>query len=85
MIQYKQGEDLWRKQKVFEEGDMVMEHLIQERFPKGTYNKLKYKNIRPWRNLRNFLYNDYKLELLETFDISLIFNIFYLYEFHEGE
>jgi hypothetical protein len=35
--------------------------------------------------LRKIFYNGYKLELLEDFDISPIFSVAELYEFHEGD
>ena len=58
---------------------------MKEIFPQGTYNKLKYKKIGPCRILKIISNNAYKLELLEIFYISPIFNIANLYEFHEGE
>jgi hypothetical protein len=76
---------LHRKLKVFEEGDIVMAHLRKDIFPIGMYNKLKYKKIGPCKILRKIFDNAYKLDLLEAFDISPIFNVSELYEFHEEE
>jgi hypothetical protein len=62
-----------------------MAHLRNERLPKGTYNKLKYKKIGLCRILKKIYDNTYQLELLDKFDISPTFNVVDLYEFHEGE
>jgi hypothetical protein len=62
-----------------------MEHLRKEIFMIGTYSKLNYKKIGPCQILRKKNYNAYKLDFPEYFDISPIFNVAYLYEFHEGE
>jgi hypothetical protein len=62
-----------------------MAHLRKEIFPRGTYSKLNYKKIGPCRILRKIFDNAYKLELPEDFDISPIFNVVDLYEFHEGD
>ena len=76
---YKCTADQRKRQLQFEVGDMVLAHLRKERFPKGTYNKLKMKKIRPCRILRKFGENAYELELPEGIGISPIFNISDLY------
>jgi hypothetical protein len=52
-----------------------MAHLRKERFTRGTYNKLKYKEIELCRILKKIYDNAYQLELPDKFDISPIFNI----------
>ena len=52
-----------------------MTYLRKERFPKGTYNKLKLKNIGPCKNLRKFSSNAYEIELPSNLEVSPIFNV----------
>ena len=61
-----------------------MAYLRKERFPKGTYNKLKLKKIGPCKVLRNFFANDYEIELPSDLKISPIFNVSYLYPFRDA-
>ena len=82
---YKQRVDQHWTWKVFQEGEMVMDHLRKEWFPRDTYKKIKYKKIGPCRILKNISENAYQLELLKKFDISPTFNVVDLYEFHEGD
>jgi hypothetical protein len=44
-------------------------------FPRGTYNNLKMKKIRPCKILRKFDANAYEIELPDDVGISPIFNI----------
>ena len=80
---YKQRADLRRREVDFQVGDLVMEYLRKERFPKGTYNKLKLKNIGPCKILRNFFVNAYEIELPSHLQISPIFNVSNIYLFKD--
>ena len=62
-----------------------MAHFRKERFPRGTYNKLKIRKIRPCKVLINFGENAYEIELLDGIEISPIFNVADLYPYKAGE
>jgi hypothetical protein len=64
---------------------LILAHLRKERFPRGTYNKLKMKKIGPCRVLKKFGANGYKIELPDGIEISLIFNISDLYPYKAEE
>jgi hypothetical protein len=83
--EYKCRVDQHIRELQFEVGDLVLAHLTKERFPRGTYNKLKMKNIRPCKILRKFEANYYELELPDGVGISPIFNIDDLYPYMEYE
>jgi len=74
-LKYKQQANLKRREVQFNVGDEVLVHLRKECFPKGKYNKLKYKKIRPCKVLRKFLANAYKIQLPPGICISPIFNV----------
>ena len=65
---------------------MILAHLGKERFPRGTYNKLKMKKIGSCKIIKKFGTNAYKIELPDGIRISMIFNIsdLYLYKVEEA-
>ena len=66
-------------------GDPVLAHLRKERFPMGTYNKLKMKKIGPCKILRKFDANAHEIELPDGVGISPIFNVSYLYPYRKDD
>ena len=70
-----------RREVNFEVGELVLAHLQKERFPRGQYNKLKFKKIGPCKILQKFSTNAYELELPTGIGIYPIFNVADLYPY----
>ncbi|PIN02051.1 hypothetical protein CDL12_25438 [Handroanthus impetiginosus] len=62
--------------------NQVMIHLKRERFPKRAYHKLASRKIGPCKILKKISSNASVVELPDDLQISPIFNIANLFEFH---
>jgi hypothetical protein len=82
---YKHRANQHHRELQFEVGDQVLAHLRKERFPRGTYNKLKMKNIGPCKILQKFDENSYEIELPDRVGISPIFNVSDLYHYRKDD
>lgn len=79
---YKKSADKKRRQAEFSKGDLVMIHLRKNRFPTGTYNKLKDKQIRPFPILEKYGDNAFKIGLPLDIHIHPVFNVADLKPYH---
>lgn len=79
---YKVQADLYRREKCFDEGDLVMVHLQKERFPIREYHKLQTKKFSPFRIVKKISKNAYILDLPVDWKISSTFNVLDMFEYH---
>jgi len=79
---YKDAVNAKKRVKVFREGDLVMAHLRKNRFPTGTYGKLKSRKYGPFRDKRKINDNACVVEFPEGNLISNTFNVANLFAYH---
>ena len=71
-----------RKYVEFEVGELVWVHLRKDRFPPGKFGKLKPRVDGPFKIIEKIGENAYKLQLLDEYEISPMFNVKDLRAYH---
>ena len=84
-LRHKVQKDKHRKQRVFNEGDLVWIHLRKERFPKQSNAKLSPRADGPFRVVQKINDNAYKIELPGSYGVFATFNVADLSPYYDEE
>lgn len=79
---YKAYANSHKRAKEFNEGNLVIAYLLKGRYPKDTYHKFKSKMIGPCKFIKKIGGNAYLVDLPDDLNISPIFNVADLYDYH---
>lgn len=82
---YKSAVDVHRRELHFNVGDKVWAVLTKERFPTGTYNKLKPRKVRPLEIIEKINANAYRLRLPPHMNTADVFNVKHLSPFMNSD
>lgn len=82
---YTASVDLHHRIKVFSEVNLIMVHLNHERYPSGTYNKLKAKKVGPIPIIKRINDNAYVMGFPTEWKTSNTFNVKDLFEFYSPD
>jgi len=83
-LKYKELADKHKRFQKFE-GELVMVHLKKERFPAGTYSKLKNRNFGPCKILKKVNDNAFIVDLPKEFNMYATFNVADLKKYYPSE
>ena len=82
---YKAAVDKHRRKQLFVVGDQVIVSLLRERFPVGTYSKLKSKKYGPYQIVKKIKDNAYVVALPDSMGISKTFNVVDIFSYYSSE
>lgn len=82
---YAIGANVWWKDRHFDIGEKVLIRLRPESFPPGSFTKLHAQGTRPFKVAKKLGPNAYVIDLPLDYNISPVFNIKDLTQYHNSE